>query len=148
MILGLIEHQGPKGTVQDQLSLIHAYFTKESRKVPNLVLLIHNIDGPSLRNAKAQSLLSVLADTPNIRLIASIDHINAPLLWDSVLTKRFNWIWHDVTSFAPWIQETTFETSILIKSSSLGPRGVIYVLKSLNANARGVCVVFALASRF
>lgn len=44
-----------------------------------LYLIIHNIDGIMLRSSKAQDLLASLAAIPNIRIIASIDHINAPL---------------------------------------------------------------------
>ena len=138
LLLELIEHKGPMGTQADQVSLITNYFTLAERTIPRVILLIHNIDGASLRNDKTQSMLSVLAACPNIYVIASVDHINAPLMWDNAKTQQFNWVWHDASTFDPWIVETTFENSILIKSGNLGGRGVIYVLKSLNANARGV----------
>ena len=44
-----------------------------------LYLIIHNIDGPMLRNERAQMTFSLLAQAPSIRIVASIDHINAPL---------------------------------------------------------------------
>lgn len=46
-------------------------------------LLIHNIDGPALRTPQAQSVLSLLASIPQLSIVASIDHINAPMLWDN-----------------------------------------------------------------
>jgi len=54
----------------------------------HVYLLIHNIDGPMLRGEKAQSALGQLASLPNLHLVASLDHINAPLgesLWEFVL---------------------------------------------------------------
>jgi origin recognition complex subunit 2 len=45
----------------------------------NIFIIVHNIDGTMLRNDKAQSILSRLASIKNINMIASIDHINAPL---------------------------------------------------------------------
>lgn len=45
----------------------------------HVYLLIHNIDGPMLRGEKTQSALGLLASLPNLHLVASIDHINAPL---------------------------------------------------------------------
>lgn len=45
----------------------------------HLYLIIHNIDGEMLRNAKTQNVLSKLAAINNIHLLASIDHINGPL---------------------------------------------------------------------
>lgn len=45
----------------------------------SIYLLIHNIDGAMLRSNKVQDTLSRLANIPNIHLLASVDHINAPL---------------------------------------------------------------------
>lgn len=45
----------------------------------HVYLLIHNIDGPMLRGEKTQSALGHLASLPNLHLVASLDHINAPL---------------------------------------------------------------------
>lgn len=45
----------------------------------HVYLLIHNIDGPMLRGEKTQSSLGQLASLPNLHLVASLDHINAPL---------------------------------------------------------------------
>lgn len=45
----------------------------------HVFLLVHNIDGVMLRNHKAQLILSRLAKIEKVHLIASMDHINAPL---------------------------------------------------------------------
>lgn len=45
----------------------------------HVYLLIHNIDGPTLRGQKTQSALGQLASLPNLHMVASLDHINAPL---------------------------------------------------------------------
>lgn len=45
----------------------------------HIFLIVHNIDGPMLRNDRAQFVLSRLAKMDQIHLIASMDHINAPL---------------------------------------------------------------------
>lgn len=62
---------------KDCLELIE----KTLRNNPNdrLYLLIHNIDGIMLRSNKAQNALASLAAVSNIHVIASVDHINAPL---------------------------------------------------------------------
>ena len=44
-----------------------------------LFVIIHNIDGAMLRGSKVQSVLSHLAQIPAVHIVASIDHINAPL---------------------------------------------------------------------
>jgi len=42
-------------------------------------LIIHNIDGTMLRADRTQTILSLLAQISGFHIIASIDHINAPL---------------------------------------------------------------------
>lgn len=44
-----------------------------------ICVAIHNIDGPGLRDSETQQILSRLASCSNIRIVASIDHVNAPL---------------------------------------------------------------------
>lgn len=56
--------------IDDQLS---------ANREMHIFLIVHNIDGPMLRNNKAQLILSRLAHMEQIHLIASIDHLNAPL---------------------------------------------------------------------
>jgi origin recognition complex subunit 2 len=42
-------------------------------------VVIHNIDGPGLRDSDTQQYLARLASCTHIRIVASIDHVNAPL---------------------------------------------------------------------
>lgn len=42
-------------------------------------VVIHNIDGPGLRDSETQQHLGRIASCSHIRMIASIDHVNAPL---------------------------------------------------------------------
>lgn len=49
------------------------------RPEQHVFLIVHNIDGVMLRNHKAQLILSRLAKVEQIHMIASMDHINAPL---------------------------------------------------------------------
>jgi origin recognition complex subunit 2 len=44
-----------------------------------LFLIIHNIDGAALRADKTQQVLSLLARVRGIHIMASVDHVNAPL---------------------------------------------------------------------
>lgn len=42
-------------------------------------LLIHNIDGPALRDAESQQYLAQVSCCPQVHVVASVDHVNAPL---------------------------------------------------------------------
>lgn len=42
-------------------------------------VVIHNIDGPGLRDPETQQYLARIASCSHVRMIASIDHVNAPL---------------------------------------------------------------------
>ncbi|KAJ3300625.1 Origin recognition complex subunit 2 [Borealophlyctis nickersoniae] len=143
IIDGVLGHTGPLGSIQDQVALISAYFSEPEREVSDLFLLIHNIDGASLRSDKTQTALASLASSANIHVIASVDHINAPMLWDNVKSARFGWAWHDLTTFEGYAVETTFEDSLMAGTRELGQRGVMSVLNSLNTNARNIFRILA-----
>lgn len=42
-------------------------------------VIVHNIDGPGLRDSDTQQVLANLAASSHVRLVASMDHINTPL---------------------------------------------------------------------
>lgn len=102
-------------------------------------LIIHNIDGSMLRGDMTQTALSLLAHSPSIHILASIDHINAPLCWDQRKVSKFNWLWHDVTSYELYRDETSYENSLLVRQSgTLALNSLTHVTKSLTPNARGI----------
>ncbi|KAJ1961111.1 Origin recognition complex subunit 2, partial [Dipsacomyces acuminosporus] len=128
------------GSVADLASLIHGYFESGSRKVDKMYLVVHNIDGPCLR--KHQGALAVLAECKNIHMMASVDHIEAPLIWDSSMITKFNWTWHDLTTFEPYTVETSYE-NFASSTTEIGPRGVLHVLASLTENAKSIFRILA-----
>ena len=74
--------------------IIELFFLLDSSL--ELFLLIHNLDSQMLRGDKSQQIIGQLSSLRNIYLIASIDHLNAPLSklnmtifcsWDISLTK-------------------------------------------------------------
>ena len=67
-----------------------------------------------LQSPETQQLLAELARCPSIRLLASMDHVNAPLLWDRRTAARFNWLYFDVTTYAPYHAEAQEMPSLLI----------------------------------
>lgn len=104
-----------------------------------LFVIIHNIDGPMLRGDTLQTVLSLLAQSHAIHVIASIDHINAPLIWDQRKLSKFNWLWHDVTTYEFYRHETSYENSLLVQQSgTLALSSLTNVTKSLTPNARGI----------
>lgn len=105
----------------------------------HLFLIVHNLDGTMLRNNKAQNILARLAKIDNIHLLASIDHINTPLIWDSSKLSYYNFSWWDVTTMLPYSDETAFENSLLVQNSgALALSSMKNVFQSLTSNSRGI----------
>lgn len=154
-IMGAFENDPPSlsgSSIQDQTSHVLSLIDSEEHfPYPALYVLLHNIDGPNLRQPRTQQCLSRLAQNPRVHLVASVDHINAPLMWDSSQGggAGFNWVWHDATTFESYNVETAFENSMIVDSSQGGGlnigagRGVVFVLQSLTKNAKGVFQILA-----
>ncbi|XP_061464028.1 origin recognition complex subunit 2 isoform X2 [Rhineura floridana] len=133
----VLDHVGTFRSPQDQLDVIMKRF-KEDPSL-ELYLIIHNLDSRMLRGDKNQQILGQLSSLSNIYLIASIDHINAPLMWDQGKQSMYNWLWYETTTYSPYIEETSFENSLLTQQSgSLALSSLTHVLRSLTPNARGI----------
>ena len=76
-------------------------------------VVLHNIDGIRLRYSQTQEALAMLvAASANagkirmIRLVSSIDHVNAPAtLWSTQTRAAFGWIWKEVHTYRPSFEE-------------------------------------------
>ncbi|XP_062907803.1 origin recognition complex subunit 2 [Mobula hypostoma] len=140
----VLQSEGSFRNPMDQLGFITRAFNEDPSL--DLYLLIHNIDGQMLRGERNQQILSQLAAIPGVHLLASIDHLNAPLMWDQTRSSFFNWLWYEVTTFKPYTEETLYENSLLVQQSGvLALSSLIHVLRSLTPNARGI---FKLLARF
>lgn len=107
---------------------------------PKIVIVIHNIDGESLRVEKLQNLLSQVCALPEVWLISSVDNFNVSLLWDLSRLKNYNFIWHDLTTYKPYNVELSFKDVLSMGKSKkfVGNKGARYVLSSLTNNARNL----------
>ncbi|XP_028621610.1 origin recognition complex subunit 2 [Grammomys surdaster] len=133
----VLSHVGTFQSVLDQRDWIINRFKEDSSL--ELFLLIHNLDSQMLRGDNSQQILGQLSSLHNVYLIASIDHLNAPLMWDHAKQSLYNWLWYETTTYSPYTEETSYENSLLVKQSgSLPLNSLIHVLRSLTPNARGI----------
>lgn len=104
----------------------------------DLILVIHNIDGSSLRNDKTHYILSELAKLDKVTLICTIDNVNTPLLWDTSAMTSFNFMWHNISTFSSYEKEVSFRDPLSLGKADefVGSKGAKYVLISLNDNAK------------
>ncbi|XP_052184440.1 origin of replication complex subunit 2 [Diospyros lotus] len=110
-----------------------------------ICVVIHNIDGPGLRDSDTQKYLARIAACSHVRVVASIDHVNAPLLWDKKMVHtQFNWYWHHVPTYAPYRVEGIFYPLILAHGGGAqSVKTASIVLQSLTPNAQSVFKVLA-----
>ena len=108
-------------------------------------LFVNSLDASPLRRAPTPMLLAQLAASPHIRILATCDQPNFPLLWDTSLLEQYNWIYHDTTTFVPYggveIPAVVDDVNELLGRSGRtvkGKEGVGFVLRSLPENARNL----------
>ncbi|KAI8424241.1 hypothetical protein MSG28_002812 [Choristoneura fumiferana] len=136
IVMDLLKCNNVPSNVGDVVKLIDTRLTEDDME---LFLIIHNIDGTMLRNAKAQTVLASISQIKNVHTIATIDHINAPLLWDHSKLSKFQFTWWDVTTFLPYTEETSYENSLMThRSGVLQLSSLKSVYQSLTTNAKGI----------
>ena len=110
-------------SVSEFLSAAHTHRRRRRR----LILIVHNIDAPALRpapNNKTRALLASLASLDGVQLAASLDHIAAPLLWTSTEMLARRWLWHDLTTLAPYdVELAGADPASLRAAPTAGARG-------------------------
>ncbi|KAI5790119.1 origin recognition complex subunit 2-domain-containing protein [Geopyxis carbonaria] len=128
---------GTAASPNEQLDAILARL--DAAATPRTHVVMHNIDGESVRGERAQALIARLAAHPKIALVASMDHIRAPLLWDAARASQLNFLHHDCTTFEPYSAEIPADEVLALVDGggrAGGTKGVRYVLASLPANAK------------
>ncbi|OJA13938.1 hypothetical protein AZE42_01329 [Rhizopogon vesiculosus] len=132
MLVSITRVPGVQSTSSASPTLEHIAEHFADSDSPHLFLIVHSLDhSPKLARA-----ISSLALSPHIHIAASIDRFNAPLLFSaSQLAARkgsffssdrattnigYSWLWHDLTTLAPYTSELAFAdpTSISGASSS------------------------------
>ncbi|CAG8730140.1 13756_t:CDS:1, partial [Acaulospora morrowiae] len=126
-----------RGTFEKHADLIRRYFLNPNRRTERLYIMIHNLDGPCLRNTQILDTLGLLASTHNIFVVASVDNVNAPLLFDRDRDAKFKFIWNDATTFRPYEEESIYE-DLKVKKRRIGltMSVVISILSSWIVNRR------------
>jgi len=129
--------KGNEGMIRRIMSV----FGTSATQAP-LYLLVHDLESAAFRSAKARSFLSQLIAHPRVHVVASLDNIAVTLSWtfgqlfsnkssstsDRSLNMANAWLWHEVTTLAPY----DFELSYADRSSLTGA--------SAQSSARGVRV--------
>lgn len=128
----------------EAVSALIAHLSSHPPETP-LHLFINSLDATPLRKAPTPTLLAQLAASPNIRLLATFDQPNFPLLWDTSLLEQYNWVYHDTTTFIPYggveVPAVIDDVNELLGRSGRtvkGKEGVGFVLRSLPENARNL----------
>eukprot|EP00899_Mesostigma_viride_P026223 jgi/Mesvir1/6786/Mv18971-RA.1 len=128
------------GTHSSSVAGMLAYITRRRDPAPPPVyLLLHSIDGSNLRGHECQVALSAVAASSNVRVVASINHVNASLLWDGDTWSNFGWLGHTVDTGMPYIAEGAHRPRAL-KQEAGGclHRSAPVVLRSLTPSAQRV----------
>ncbi|OQR74846.1 origin recognition complex subunit 2-like, partial [Tropilaelaps mercedesae] len=81
-ILECVIEDRPKGVfgLQAQVDFICKYFTRKESL--HFFLLVNSIDAPALTNPKILQIFEKLASVSQIHFVGTVNHINAPLLYD------------------------------------------------------------------
>ncbi|VDD81625.1 unnamed protein product [Mesocestoides corti] len=124
-----------------RLDLIVEYFSRSAAAGSPLYILLNCIDGKNFRTARAQAVLARLAAVPHIHLVATMDHINLPLLWSQTDVTRFSWLWEDCTTLEPYSVEAGYAHSHLLQQILAGNTSAQLVDRHLFINAADVDVV-------
>ncbi|VDK66834.1 unnamed protein product [Onchocerca ochengi] len=109
---------------KNQLEYANAVGCAIDKRKEDVVLVLHNIDGPGLRATLEQWALAEFAKAKHTHIIATVDHINKSLLWTQKLLNAFNFLFINVNTMQAYKTEVYAGCSKLL---GLNPKGSGYV---------------------
>lgn len=134
--------------------------TSTENDTSQIHIFINSLDAAPLRRGTTPTLLAQLAAHRRISLLASCDTPNFPLLWDVPTRDRYNFLFHDATTFISYASINVSDESTTAGGDSAaevpdvidtvndllgrsgrtikGKEGVGFVLRSLPENARNL----------
>lgn len=122
-----------------------------SDKTERLVVVVHNIDSLNIRAKKTLDALKHVLGSPRISVVASVDHLAAPILFpaqDSAV--GLNWVWHDLTTLEPYHVEMSYKATTILQGSGNTANGIVptvngakHVLASVPDRARRLFIAIA-----
>lgn len=141
---GIMQHTGVVyRSLHEHVDCIRKFLTSPHSFVREIYIIMHNIDGAPFRSTAVQASLAALAAIEGVHLIASIDHILAPILWDLSALSQFRWHSYDATNFQPYMKELVYEKQQFVSEGHTRARGIRLVLSSLTPNHWGILKVLA-----
>jgi hypothetical protein len=133
--------------VERAITVSRALAVKATETLLPIFLVIHNIEGPGLRNEIAQEALAALLvnsivenGVAAIRLVASMDHVDtSALLWSPATMANFSWIYKEIHTHRPYVKELAMLDDYVVKKKAekrkvvdqVRSERVLHVLKSL-----------------
>ncbi len=71
----ILDLSAPRGLHRHALAVVETL----AEHMRHVYLVLHNIDGAGLRSTEAQDVLALLAASPFVHFIATVDHVRATL---------------------------------------------------------------------
>jgi hypothetical protein len=108
-----------------------------------IYLFIHNLDGSGFRSVEAQDWISQLCRLRCVRLVASVDHVNANLLWDDATDSKYAFVRTDVTGYGLYRQESQYIRVTVQDNSNRGDyvTAIDHILRSLTSKHVDVYII-------
>eukprot|EP00762_Andalucia_godoyi_P004455 ANDGO_08121.mRNA.1 Origin of replication complex subunit 2 len=108
-----------------------------------LYVMVYDLDHENLRKGEIMSLLAILASKENVRMMGSVNHVSAPVLFDHQKASRFRWIHVEATTFGFYDIERRdrgVEAGSIVTTATpdLVDRGIRFILASLTLNQKSV----------
>lgn len=97
-----------------------------------VILVIHSLDRLSQDCGRT---LRALSESRRIRIVASIDHMNAATIYQDT---SFNWIRHDTPTFVPYGAETSLKLPIAGAAQGRSEAGVKNIVQVLTEHQQTV----------
>ncbi|KAI0987045.1 hypothetical protein GJ496_009203 [Pomphorhynchus laevis] len=96
----------PVATRIKNYSHLLSLFIDHKPAITDLFVIVHNIDGPSLRSVVIQEIFIKLSRIPAVHLLVSAEQINIHSMCSDYTARICKWVWYKASTWRNYIIET------------------------------------------
>jgi len=141
------EYEGSCKTVDDQLKKINNLSKElfEKEIISNILIVVNNIDSPSLSNYFSQKVFSqlFLENEKRIHLLATCENLYLNYFWNQTIKDNYSFYFLRFNTFENYDMEINDKNSLTGEKNIKVGMGLGQILKSLTANQRNMIKLIA-----
>lgn len=130
-------------SMQDNIEYIVKMLSLRLFDIPKIYIVIISLDAGNIKSLDVQKLISMLAKSSMIGIIATVDTLKPGAFWDDSVLDKYNFVFYQVDTFEEYHLEKSLSSPLFSMKNEREELGLSYIIKSFTKTQVEVMKVIA-----